>query len=113
MTREEKCILIAQDQGWRWVAGDVVGQWWCGGARASDLCPNADQVRLLPDYFGCLNACREMEKVMTRAQCERYEELLDHTDAGPGWAGLCVWHCSAAERAEAYGLARGLWKEGE
>ena len=98
MTREKQRIAIATACGW-------TADSWC-------LTPSgwvfADAV---PDYLADLNACHEMEKVLT------HDQRIDHME----WLGLCdddhghkVWsyvHSTAAERCKAFLRTLGLWED--
>lgn len=135
MTRDEKCILIAKDQGLE-VIDDPRGPvdtrpspfklkrdvFYTPEAAATRLknWPKSMAVRVVPDYFGCLNKCRKMEEKLTD------DELWKQSCILVGWlpspSGFPLFSRSeviqlrrvtATQRAEAYGLARGLWKEGE
>ena len=67
---------------------------------------------ILPDYFNDLNACHEMEKALpSPAHWISYASFLEKPAEHNG-AGFLL-HVTAAQRAEAFGLAMGLWKEGE
>lgn len=118
MTREEKRILIAKDQGWtlrhekgdhtcalispagsielRSVSPPIGGDWWPQLAWA------------LPNYFGCLNEMHKAENAFPHPS-DFYQSTLAEVCGGKNR----IYRATAAERAEAYGLARGLWKEGE
>ena len=77
--------------------------------------------RKIPDYFADLNACHEMEKVIPfddtaqghwgyighLVQITGAEFLESYKEA------YVLAHATAAQRAEAFGLTLGLWKEGE
>ena len=64
-----------------------------------------------PDYFGDLNACHEMEKMLRKPmkgsdsdsiigdRMHNYAELIGY-----------AFDATAAQRAEAFGLTLGLWK---
>lgn len=111
LTQEQKRIRIAEACGWGkspqeklWYAlgcGDFADP-MIAGFRDGHVAP-------LPDYFGDLNAIHEAENVLNDTQHSNYRgELLkvclSLADA------LCA---TAAQRAEAFGLALGLWEEGE
>lgn len=65
-----------------------------------------------PNYLADLNACHEMEQVLT------HDQHIDYME----WLGLCsddyghkVWayvHATAAERCKAFLRTLGLWEEG-
>lgn len=82
LTEQEKRIKLAESQG-------LTG--W-------------EEARCLPDYFSDLNAVHELEKVMRPPKQETW--CL--------WEGYCRRiqddpHATAAQRAEALGLALNLW----
>lgn len=70
----------------------------------------------LPDYFSDLNACYEMEKVLPEygVYFSKLERICQDSGA-LRWASPGIWsvHSTASQRAEAFGLTLGLWKEGE
>lgn len=82
LTEQEKRIKLAESQG--------LTSW--------------EEARCLPDYFSDLNAVHELEKVMRPPKQETW--CL--------WEGYCRRiqddpHATAAQRAEALGLALNLW----
>ena len=133
MTREEKRILIAMDQGARIIekefprkGGPQIGRQWAWNSDELTPCSRAGggyyghgwseeaYASQLPDYFGCLNACRKMEeKLKTTDEWDCYIKHLNDVTQSPMWSHRFVIGAEPRERAEAYGLARGLWKEGE
>lgn len=69
----------------------------------------------LPDYFSCLNACAEMEKILD-------DNIQDAGSLRYRYAGILYSICApeqqpfratASQRAEAFGITMSLWKEGE
>ena len=67
-----------------------------------------------PDYFNDLNACHEMEEVLTEGERLKYNDrlydaALKHAAETGKWRYLSL---KASYRAEAFGLTLGLWKEG-
>ena len=133
MTQEEKRILIAMDHGARIIEkefprrdGPQIGRKWAWNSDELTPCAHAGggfyghgynaeaYVSELPDYFWCLNACRKMEgKLKTADEWDRYIECLNDVTKSPMWSHRFVIGAEPHERAEAYGLARGLWKEGQ
>jgi hypothetical protein len=96
MTLEQKRVLIAEACGWN-DCNDVLGHW--RGTNPHGM------VMPLPDYFNDLNACAEMEKLLTERQWCDYLYWLRKQDQR--WFAA---HCAtAAQRAEAFGLTMGLW----
>ena len=71
----------------------------------------------VPDYLNDLNAMREVEKTLTEAERADYRErLMDGTledicDLDIDAAYWVLIHATAAQRAEAFLRAKGLWKE--
>lgn len=70
----------------------------------------------LPDYLNDLNACHEMENVLTAEQGQTWAGLLcDMTDRfdGDAWkhAAYSLAHATAAQRAEAFLKTLGKWEE--
>lgn len=112
MTPEKQRIAIATACGWtRGHTGET--QWVndphgirVGWASMRDIADVA-----LPDYLTDLNACHEMEQVLT------HEQHIDYME----WLGLCsddyghkVWtyvHATAAERCKAFLHTLGLWED--
>jgi len=68
-----------------------------------------------PDYFRDLNAIHEAEKVLSDQQWVDYtDRLIILTDAGnaaPDRKWWKTYHATAAQRAEAFGIALGLWEK--
>lgn len=122
MTQDEKRIKIARACGWTCTLDD--NQFWRAtrpdGSFTYELWCSQDNVWSagIPDYFHDLNACAEMEKVLTANQANLYRKMLDGI-TGQAYVGsrhphLCYGHhATATQRAEAFGLTLGLWKEGE
>ena len=72
--------------------------------------------KVIPDYFGDLNACHEMEEVIKEDSelwatygCELGQTILGKR----WWIVSAIAHATAAQRAEAFGRTLGLWKKGE
>lgn len=66
------------------------------------------------DYLNDLNACHEMEKMLTKDQWQRYTSLLnsDLRAAGQGiMQAIC--HATAAQRCEAFLKTLELWEESQ
>jgi hypothetical protein len=100
MTQDQKRIKIAEACGWKTGYRDLEA--W----------------RPLPDYFSDLNATHKAEKVIV--DWVAYRINLSRV-VGIGCApdlDICddiksFLSATAAQRAEAFGLTLGLWKEGE
>ena len=78
------------------------------------------QIHQLPDYLSDLNACHEMEKVLTEEQQNLYQTGLsnmigcDGFDAYRHWSdvgSVFTCHATAAQRAEAFLRTLGLWTD--
>ena len=114
MTNEQKRIKIAEACGWNLVSDNETQLYsWSNPSIKHRIkwMMNKDMASqsVIPDYFGDLNAIHEAENVLNDTQHSNYRgELLkvclSLADA------LCA---TAAQRAEAFGLALGLWEEGE
>lgn len=115
MNQKEKISKIAEACGWKnhdhpdcmamtkeWVTSDK----WCLRPDG-ELVFNHDR----PDYFGDLNACHEMEQIDI-LDADKYRSKLEIV-YGLATARYDFERATAAQRAEAFGLTLGLWKEGE
>lgn len=119
MTQEEKQLKIAEALGWKnchtpGLKGLIVGkapEAWASAHRACHYEIEPKGIwHEIPDYFTDLNACHEMESILTDDEYSKY-----------GWTILgdgkieCrdFLGAKAAQRAEAFGLTLGLWEEGE
>ena len=137
MTRQEKCIAIAIACGWKREGseyhlrprhriqydGSIKNDWESKGPHDCLRDPKGEYHWIcdcrnyqgkchepLPDYFGSLDAMHEAEKC-----------LPELTERGP-WRmrleDICgtmkaMLHATAEQRAESFGIAMSLWKEGE
>ena len=121
MTQEEKRIAIAKERGWKIDYADKKYAWiviepngfevaWSSTVNETNPYPAS---HFLPDYFGDLNAIRKAVIALPRDQRNRYvnilsdltwEEEADLVDADFAWC-----EATAAQRAESFGLALGLW----
>lgn len=107
MTLDQQRIAIAQACGWTPESGvmpydGVEFPWtiWHKDGKTHNSCP---------DYLNDLNACHEMEQVLTS------EQHIDHME----WLGMCsddygqkIWayvHATASQRAEAFLRTLNLW----
>lgn len=114
MTPEAQNIAIAEACGWERSDDEVKIQSW----RHRD---GLHHTTTLPDYLNDLNACHEMEKVLTNNQRREYARQLvkvtplqyetansnDNNDHR--MAVFFVVNATAAQRAEAFLKAKGLW----
>lgn len=64
----------------------------------------------LPDYLNDLNACHEMEKVLTDDQLEDYADHL-HKWVASGSIGVAALRATAAQRCEAFLRTLNLWDD--
>lgn len=125
MTQEEKRSKIAEACGWTEIYphDELSLHASLDYPAPSGIDPRTGARYNLPDYFNDLNAIysAESEKELHHSQpwIERLVAIgllesglsMDRTD-GWDWA-LVVVRLSVAQRAEAFGLTMGLWKEGE
>ena len=96
MTQEQKRIKIAEACGWKHIERLRTG--WYG-------CHEQSPFEELPDYFSDLNACHNMEKSLCSIDhWIRFEKYL--AELGTKF----IWHATATQRAEAFGLTLKLWK---
>jgi len=76
-----------------------------------EICDHAG----VPDYFNDLNACHEMEKVLTDLQYKQYCKMLDEL----GYDDRGVWYpnrsrsATAEQRCEAFLMTLGVGEEEE
>ena len=62
----------------------------------------------LPDYLSDLNAMHDAERLLTRQQCERYDDQLHKQSGDAAWlASSWAWNATAEQRADAFLLATG------
>lgn len=101
---EWKRVKIAEACGWSdisdWKAAGINGKY-----------PTGPWTEVIPDYFQCLNAMHEAEKVLTVTQWPNYVTRLCSVTRDRNGEGLVF--ASATQRAEAFGLTLGLWKPGQ
>ena len=113
MTQEQKLIKIAEACGWKPHPKD----------RFLVIPPNSPNSvqpwHTIPDYFRCLNAMHEAEKVLSDLNHGLFRRLLFTSYYNSGGDSdrrtndeAERWRVSAtaAQRAEAFGLTLGLWK---
>ena len=96
MTPEAQRIAIAEACGWS--KQEIEG--------LQSVKPYGATYRLgrpIPDYLNDLNACHEMEKVMS----DKQKGIYAHSLVG-AWGR--AWDATAAQRAEAFLKTLGLWK---
>lgn len=105
---KRKGVCSGDGREWRW---PEKGEWW-------KIISPSDE---LPDFLNDLNACHEMEKVLTMDQMRIYQDKLcwwvnhyiykDQTRSGPAQHFDWVIHATAAQRAEAFLRTLNLWNE--
>ncbi len=108
MDPEQQRIAIAEQLGWKKEFSSFWGQQvWYDKNRFYTLTPNG-----LPDYLNSLDACHEMEKVLTIIETGVYDTLLKHAVEDRSYdcnADVFEWHATAAQKAEAFLKAKNLW----
>ncbi len=109
MTPDAQRVAIAEACGFEVLraagtAKAMVREQLCTGAASTDW-------RMMPDYLNDLNACHEMEKVMTQQQRGRYSRHLSSilSKAASNTGEYDIWHATAAQRCEAFLRTLGLW----
>jgi len=108
MTQTQKNILICQARGWKQRSGPVWEGWYFR---------DEERPSELPNHFGSLDAMHEAEKMLTITlppmpqKHSQRTQYVNHLISMCGEKGACL--STSAQRAEAFGLTLGLWKEGE
>ena len=110
MSPEKQRIAIATACGWT-AEQDSNGYWRAtnqNSGHASELWLSERNVWSvgIPNYLGDLNACHEMEKVLTYEQFDDYYIELAKRMVRP-------FHATAAERCEAFLRTLGLWEDAQ
>jgi hypothetical protein len=131
MTPEAQRIAIAEACGWslqpgqtaRTPKGDEV---WTYDSRGNSYGPYTIEgmlqtaaMKMVPDYLNDLDAIHEAEKILTDDQCQRHVDNLELVTGATlstngvryGMNYFCLYHATAAQRAEAFLRTLGLWKE--
>jgi len=111
MTPEQKRIAIAEACGWVIMRDDY-------GTVGSNDGTHWHSPCCFPDYAADLNAIHAAEKVLTDKQLDSYPFILNHivdrdTACRHKRIDCFSYHATAAQRAEAFGITLGLWREGE
>jgi len=119
MTQEQKRIKIAEACGWTWELRNHPAPCW----HKENFYVNAplfyeprrkeDYYHDLPDYLNDLDAMHEAEKVLSHDQQRLHMDHMMNEDSVVGDMLRQICYATAAQRAEAFGLTLGLWKEGE
>ncbi len=111
MSPEQQRIAIAEACGWKnFNSASHEGSIQYGQP------PNAPHNSWeLPDYLNDLNACHEIEKMLTAAQRITYAEQLCILWTGRDDRAVPIWfwltEATANQRAEAFLRTLGLWQE--
>tara|TARA_R110000868_G_scaffold397577_1_gene670301 strand:- start:220 stop:537 length:318 start_codon:yes stop_codon:yes gene_type:complete len=103
VTPEAQSIAIAEACGWIW-HGDAL---WPKDPNNFYWKKGHLNYKILPDYLNDLNACHEMEKVLTSEQVTSYVYSLESMNerwSTPAFA-------TASQRAEAFLRTIGKWEE--
>ena len=112
MTRDQQRIAIATACGWT----DIRRQNLYAGDRdlyGNKLIGTEKHRHRLPDYLGDLNACHEMEKVLTEKGVNAwwsYVAFINRHNPRPFGTETAV-HATAAQRSEAFLRVMELWEE--
>lgn len=114
LTQEEKRIKIAEACGWKcaYISGNGAIVAWRGDApRCKEIYGRGAEE--IPDYFNDLNDMHEAEKVLRPKQTpipegwekwDFYSSMLEDLTGDDDGT-----HATAFQRAEAFGIALGLW----
>lgn len=109
MSLQEINVAIAKRLGWVWheatsESGDV--DFWTS--------PNGTDVTW-SNFYADLNACHEMEKVLTDSQCDTYglqlTTIMSELGRSPNARDYYDWNASSEVRCEAFLKTFGDWKE--
>lgn len=97
MTHEQQNITIATACGWTdcKLVGSDETQWTAVGDQ-----PGSRHHIEIPNYYGDLNACAEMEKTLTPDEAWDYCDYLDRNVSA-----------TAPQRCEAFLRTKGLWRD--
>ena len=104
---------IAEARGWTDVNGRAVEL--LGFAPTPRMKHGIKMYDEIPNYYGDLNACHEMEMVMNPDQCDKYNDWLmevkpprkDTNYTSERWS----WGSTAPQRCEAFLRTLGLWED--
>ena len=110
MTQEQKRIKLCEFAGWKGiVASHKIGYAPWRPVTYEERIKKTPVMEFhsipldpLPDYFACLNACHDLEKLVKQVWGKYVKRLNRTTDPV---------HATAAQRAEALGLTLNLWNE--
>ncbi len=107
MTPEAQRIAIAEACGWRPRRSETNSDWHVtvnGEWRSIVIWDGPDGERSTlspPDYLNDLNAMYGAEKLLMDERSITYKKELERVS--------CIWHASAAQRAEAFLKTLNLW----
>jgi len=102
----DEAIRIAIAEACEFVRNDERDCWQKDGRSYFNAHPQ--HFAQIPDYLSDLNACHEMEKVLTPQQEDIYNKELFVITAGlDGWN----WHATARQRCEAFLRTLRKWEE--
>jgi len=113
MTIQEKRIKIAKACGWSEIQwSELINPRIAIEKR--QFCQDTEEFRCLwvPDYFNDLNTMHDAEKVLDNNEDLRGRYrfyLLEMLEVKTGADGWRIYRATASQRAEAFGLALGLW----
>lgn len=128
MTPQEINIAIATACGWKVITipfvprkVDLATPKLCFTDEAKGLFrsfyPNSKFITPVPNYYGCLNACAEMERNVSDDEWQHYKELVKDIsfESIKGIIPQPRWFrpisATAPQRCEAFLRTKGLWKE--
>lgn len=106
MTPEAQRIAIAEACGWKYTQGHMTRPWKTGKRGRSEHRINP------PDYLNDLNACHEMECILTPKGQIEYAIMLETITPSLFTNGFDTIHATAAQRAETFLKTIGKWDNG-
>jgi len=113
MTPEQQRIKIAEACGWEMASGTMRGQ--PVGIHPDEIdSATCFDYRMIPDYLNALNAMHEAEKTLSENDQQKYLDILadaPRNDRYLTWADSVF--ATAAQRAEAFLRATGMWDYSE
>lgn len=124
ITQEQKRIRIAEACGWKFVYSAEVAKRASMSSWYFRELPVNHRYSPLPDYLNDLNAIHAAEQTLNTLRSQEHGKRLQETarlhcigivpDYERDLVSLSwLMRMPADKRAEAFGLALGLWKEGE
>lgn len=117
MSPQEINQAIAEACGWKGVS--PCANSYDDGKHLRGTDPEGEPLRIVPNYYGDLNACREMEKFLVPWQWRMYSDRLMASieDSDPSLGGSNIEaryrtvHASAPQRCEAFLRTKKKWIE--